>query len=71
MQARFDPEIFLNQGNVHTDSNITYVSDVIHERINKQYNNLKARPNPLLHPLLQPINARRLKIYWPLDTQDT
>ena len=35
--------------------------DVIHGRINKHHNNLQAHPNPLLQPLLQPINTRRLK----------
>ena len=56
---------------VHTDFNIPYVSDVIHKRINKHYNNLETHPNPLLQPLLQPINTRRLKICRPLDLQDT
>ena len=39
---------------------ILYVSDVIHERINKKHKNLEAQPNPLLEPLLPPINTRRL-----------
>ena len=42
---------------LHTDLNIPYVSDVIHERINKHHNKLEAHPNPLLQPLLQPINT--------------
>ena len=48
---------------LHTDFNIPYVSDFIHERINKHHNNMEAHPNPLLEPLLQPtsINTRRLK----------
>ena len=46
---------------LHTDFNIPYVSDVIHERINKHHNKLEAHPNPLLQPLLQPVNTRRLK----------
>jgi hypothetical protein len=53
---------------LHTDFNIPYVSDVIHERINKHHNNLEAHPNPILQPLIQPINSRRLKRCWPLDT---
>jgi hypothetical protein len=52
---------------LHTDFNIPYVSDVIHERLNKHHNKLEAHPNPLLQPLLQPINTRRLKRCWPLD----
>jgi DNA polymerase III sliding clamp (beta) subunit (PCNA family) len=56
---------------LHIDFNNPYVSDVIHERINKHHNNLEAHPNPLLKPLLQPVNTRRLKRCWPLDLQGT
>ena len=56
---------------LRTDFNIPYVSDVIHERINKHHNNLEAHPNPLLEPLIQPVNTRRLKRCWPLDLQGT
>jgi len=46
---------------LHTDLNIPYVSDVIHERIAKHHNYMEAHPNPLLEPLLQPVNTSRLK----------
>jgi len=46
----------------HTDFNSPYVNDVIHERINKHHNKLEAHPTPLLGPLLQPVNSRRLKL---------
>jgi hypothetical protein len=52
---------YVTNHNLHTDFNIPYVSDVIHERINKYDNKLEAHPNPLLEPLLQPVNTRRLK----------
>ena len=39
---------YVTNHTVHTDFNITYVSDVIHERINKNHNNLEAHLNPLL-----------------------
>ena len=52
---------YITNHTLHTDFNIPYVSDVIHERINIHHNNLEAHPNPLLEPLLQPINTRRLK----------
>jgi hypothetical protein len=52
------PRYVTNQ-TVHTDFNIPYESDVIHERINKHHNNLEAHPNPLLRPILQPTNTRR------------
>jgi len=56
---------------LHTDFNIPYVSDVIHERINKYHNKPEAHPKPLLQPLLQPVNSRRLNRCWPLDLQGT
>jgi hypothetical protein len=46
---------------LHTDFNIPYVSDVIHERIHKCHSNLEAHPTPLLEPLLQPIS----RPHWP------
>jgi len=52
---------YVTNHTLHTDFNIRYVSDVIHERINKHHNNLVAHPNPLLELPLQPINTRRLK----------
>jgi len=52
---------YVTNHTLHTDFNIPYVNDVIHESINKNYNNLEAQPNPLLEPLLQTINTRRLK----------
>jgi hypothetical protein len=45
---------------VHTDFNIPYVSDVIHERTNEHHNKMEAHPNQLLEPLLQTVNTRRL-----------
>jgi len=56
---------------LHTDFNITYVSDVTHVRINKRHNKPEAHPNPLLQPPLQPVNTRRLKRCWPSDLQGT
>jgi len=52
---------YVTNHTLHTDFNIPYVSDVIHERINKHHNNLVAHPNPLLELPLQRINTRRLK----------
>jgi hypothetical protein len=56
---------------LHADFNIPYLSDVIHEGINKHHNKLEAHPNPLLEPILQPINTRIPKRRWPLDLQGT
>jgi hypothetical protein len=62
---------YVTNRTLHTDFNIPYVSDVIHERINKHHIKLEAHHNPLLQPLLQPVNNRRLKWCWPLDLQGT
>jgi hypothetical protein len=62
---------YVKNHTLRTDFNIPYVIDVIHGRINKHRNKLGAHPNPLLEPLLQPINTRRLKRCWPLDLQST
>ena len=58
---------YIKNHTLYTDFNIPYVSDVIHERINNHHNKLEAHPSPLLEPLLQPINTRRLKRCRPLD----
>jgi hypothetical protein len=63
--------LYVTNHTLHRDCNILYVSDVIHERINKNHNKLEAHPNPLLEPPLQPVNNRRLKRCWPLDLQGT
>ena len=48
---------YVTNHTLHTDFNIPYVNDVIHERINKHHNKLEVHPNPLLEPLLQPVNT--------------
>ena len=45
---------YVTNHTVHTDFNIPFVSDVIHERLNKRHN-LEAHSNPLLESLLQPV----------------
>ena len=62
---------YVTNHTLHTELNIPYVSDVIHERINKHHNNLEAHPNPLLESILQSINTRKLGRCWPLDLQGT
>jgi hypothetical protein len=58
---------YVTNHTLHTDYNTPYVNIVIHEKINKHHNNLETHPNPLLEPLPQSINIRRLRRYWPLD----
>jgi len=71
LRAIANSPLYVTNHNLHTDFNIPYESDVIHERINKYRNYPEAHPNPLLQPLLQPINTRKLKRCWPLDLQST
>ena len=52
---------YVTSHTVHTDFNISYVSDVIHEKLNKHHIKLEAHSNPCLEPLLQPVNPTRLK----------
>jgi len=61
---------YVTNHTLYTNFNIPYVSEVIHERISK-HNKLEAHPNPLLQPLLQSLNTRRLKRCWPLGVQST
>ena len=58
---------YVTNHTLHTNFSVPYVNDVIHERINKHHIKLEAHPNPLLQPLLQIVNSRRLKRCWPLD----
>ena len=62
---------YVTNHTLHTDFNIPYVNDVIHERINKHHNKVEAHHNPLLEALLQLINTRRLKPCWPLDLESS
>jgi len=62
---------YVTNHTLHTNFNIPYISDVIHEIINKHHNNMEVHPNPLLQPLLQLVNTGRLKRCWPLDLRGT
>jgi hypothetical protein len=69
LRAKANAPCYVTNHSLHTEFNIPYVSDVIHERINKHYKNLEAHPNPLLEPPIKPINTRRPKTCWPSDLQ--
>ena len=53
LRATANAPWYVTNHTLHREFNIPYVSDVIHERINKHHNNQEAHPNPLLEPLLQ------------------
>jgi len=48
LRAIANAPCYVTNHTLHTDVNIPYVSDVIHERINKRHNNLAAHPIALL-----------------------
>jgi len=61
---------YVTNQTLHTDLQIPYVSDVIHERINKHRIALATHPNPLVEPMLHPEHNRRLKRRWTFDLTD-
>jgi hypothetical protein len=52
---------------LHNDLGISIISDVIKERSNKHHNRLETHTNPLMQPLLDEPNFRRLKRRLPTD----
>jgi hypothetical protein len=52
---------------LHKDLKIPYVTELIKENSPKYFNKLENHSNPLLQPLLQPHENRRLKRIWPSD----
>jgi len=69
LRATANAPWYVTNHTLHRDFNLHYVSDVIHQIINKYHNNLDVHPNPLLEPRLQPANTRRLKSCWPFALQ--
>jgi len=63
LRAIANAPLYVTNHAVHIDFNIPYVSDVIHERINKHHNKPEAHPNALLETLLQPINTFFEELY--------
>jgi len=61
---------FVSNHILHTDLNISYVSEVINERINKRLNKLESHSNPPVQTLKQQMRNRRLKRRWTSDLQD-
>jgi len=61
---------FVSNHTLHTDLNISYVSKVINERINKHLNKPESHPNPPVQTPKQPMRSRRLKRRWTSDLQN-
>jgi hypothetical protein len=60
---------YVSNDTLHIDLGIQILSDVIKERStsNKHYNRLETHANPLMQPLLEEPNFRRLKRRLPID----
>ena len=52
---------------LHEDLKIPYVREVIFEKYAKHHRKQETHPNPLLHPLLDNGQPRRLKRTQPVD----
>jgi hypothetical protein len=52
---------------LHNDLGIPIIYDVIKERSKKHHNRLETHTNPLMQPLLEEPNFRRLKRRLPID----
>jgi hypothetical protein len=57
----------LNWETLHNDLGIPIISDVIKERSNKHHNRLETNTKPMMQPLQEEPNYRRLKRRLPID----
>jgi hypothetical protein len=58
---------YVSNDTLHNDLDIPIISDVIKERSKKHHNRLEIHTNPLMQPLLEEPNYRRLKRRLPID----
>jgi hypothetical protein len=58
---------YVSNDTLHHDIDISIVSDVIQERSSKHHERLLTHVNPLMQPLLEEPNCRRLKRRLPVD----
>jgi hypothetical protein len=58
---------YVSNFTLHEDLKIPYVREVIFEKFAKIQGKLETHPNPLLHPLLDIGQPRRLKRTQPVD----
>jgi hypothetical protein len=58
---------YVSNDTLLNDLGIPIISDVIKERSNKHHNRLETHTNPLMQPLLEELNFRRLKRRLPID----
>jgi hypothetical protein len=66
LRAMTNAPWYVSNDTLHNDLGIPIISDVIKERSNK-HNRLDTHTNPLMQPLLEEPNFRRLKRRLPID----
>jgi hypothetical protein len=62
-----DAPWYISNSTLRNDLGIPYIEDVIQERSSKHHDRVEEHPNPLLQPLLEKQNNRRLKRHLPID----
>jgi hypothetical protein len=62
-----DAPLYVSNSTLHNDLGIPYIKDVIQERSSKHHDRIEVHPNPLLQPLLEKQDNRRLKRRLPID----
>jgi hypothetical protein len=62
-----DAPWYVSNTTFHKDHGISYIKDVIQERSRKYHDLIEVHPNPLLQPLLEKQNNRKLKSRLPID----
>jgi hypothetical protein len=63
------PWYVINQA-LHDDLKVPFIKDVIQEKIINHHDKLRNHNNPILQPLLEQQQRRRLKKHWPADLTD-
>jgi len=58
---------YVSNQTLHSDLHIPHVRTVFRERTATHHTTLDSHPNPLIEPLVQPPNKRRLKRRWTFD----
>jgi hypothetical protein len=67
LRAMTDAPWYVSNDTLHHDLGISIVSDVIQERSSNHHERLLTHINPLMQPLLEDPNCRRLKRRLPID----
>jgi hypothetical protein len=61
---------YVTNETLHYDLKVPFIKDVIQEKSINHHDKLGNHSNPILQPLLEQQQRRRLKKYWPADLID-